>query len=195
MDHNQAVEKRTSLAIFWLLYSWFTDRQRQTLAVQPGSLVLFSTAYHNIIQWPLNALLKYRGYSSEHFLSRRARMKANHHHRFFLMLPSINILSSEQKSLSSLGCEYAHSGSDQAFIGFAHFLQCAWHPMSCCVVDMALDTPTISCWKWAKQRALVINSRSESHSALLVSASSMFGNKTVFFFSTPTRIRSLLKNA
>ena len=115
MDHNQAVEKRTSLAIFWLLYSWFTDRHRQTLAVQPGSLVLFSTAYHNIIQWPLNSLLKYRGYSSEHFLSRRARMKANHHHRFFLMLPSINILSSEQKSLSSLGCENAHSGSDQAF--------------------------------------------------------------------------------
>ena len=30
----QAVEKRTSLAIFWLLYSWFTDWRRHTLAVQ-----------------------------------------------------------------------------------------------------------------------------------------------------------------
>ena len=29
-----AVEKRASLAIFWLLYSWFTDWHRQTSAVQ-----------------------------------------------------------------------------------------------------------------------------------------------------------------
>ena len=51
LGHNQAVEKRTSLGIFWVLYSWFTDRQ--TSAIQQR---LACTIFHWLVIIPVVSL-------------------------------------------------------------------------------------------------------------------------------------------
>ena len=49
---KEAVKKRTSLAIFWLLYSWFTDLRCQTSAVQQSlACSFFHSLTVNYMSW------------------------------------------------------------------------------------------------------------------------------------------------